>query len=86
MKEEHFKARDHLIMAILSDHCLARFDYKKRPCLLTDFSKNGFGYNLCQPADDDASMAVMWREMSSVATRPQLLLTPRLEEGYYCVI
>ena len=61
MKEEHFKASEDLIMAILSDPCLARFDYKKRPYLLTDFSKRGFGYNICQPADDAASMAVMLR-------------------------
>ena len=63
MKEEHFKARHDLIMAILSDPCLARFDYTKRPYLMTDFSKKGFGYNLCQPADDAASMSAMRREM-----------------------
>ena len=48
MKENHFKARKDMIMAILFDPYLARFDYKKRPYLLTDFSKLGFGYNLCQ--------------------------------------
>ena len=63
MKEEHFKAREDLIMAILSDPYLAHFDYKKRPYLLSIFSKRGFGYNFCQPADDAASMAAMRREM-----------------------
>ena len=63
MNEEHFKARHDLIMAILSDPCLACFDYTKRPYLLIDFSKKGFGYNLCQPADDAASMSAMRREM-----------------------
>ena len=63
MKEEHFKAREDLIMAILSDPCLARFDYKKRPYLLADFSKRGFGCNLFQTADAAASMAAMRREM-----------------------
>ena len=50
-----------MIISILSNPYLARFDYKKRPYLLTDFSKLGFGCNLCQPADDAASMAVMLR-------------------------
>ena len=54
MKEEHFKAREDLIMAILSDPCFARFGYKRRPYLLTDFSKTIFGNNLCQPANDAA--------------------------------
>ena len=63
MKDEHFKAREDMIMSLLSDPCLARFDWKKRPYLLTDFSKVGFGWNLCQPADDPESLAAMQREM-----------------------
>ena len=31
--------------------------------MLTDFSKFGFGYNLCQPEDDPDSLAAMQREM-----------------------
>ena len=63
MEEEHYKAREDMIMAILSDPCLARYDCNKCPYLLTDFSKVGFGYNLCQPADDPDSLAAMQREM-----------------------
>ena len=63
MKEEHFKPQEDLIVAILSDPCLARFDYKMLPYLLTDFSKKGFGYSLWQSADDDASMAAMRRKI-----------------------
>ena len=59
----HLKARDDLIGAITSDPCIARFDHTKRPYLLTDFSKLGFGYNLCQPNDDKDSIAAMRREM-----------------------
>jgi hypothetical protein len=35
---------------ILSDPCLQRFDYCKLIVLPTDFSTDGFGYVLCQPA------------------------------------
>ncbi len=38
--------------AILSDPCLQRFDYRKQIMLRTDFSKNSFGYVLCQLASD----------------------------------
>ena len=62
MADEHHKAREDLIMAILSDPCVARYDFNKRPYLLTDFSKKGFGYNLCQPAHDPDSLAAMQRE------------------------
>jgi hypothetical protein len=64
MMDEHFKAREDMIMAILSDPCIARFDCRKRPYLLTDFSKLGFGYNICQPANDAASQAAMQREIN----------------------
>ena len=37
---------------------------KKRPYLLTDFSKMGFGYNLCQPdSNGPASMTAMHHEI-----------------------
>ena len=39
MKDEHFKSREDMIMSILSDPCLARFDWKKRLYLLTVFFK-----------------------------------------------
>ena len=57
-------ARQDLIMAVLSDPCNARFNHKKRPYLLCDACKLGYGYNLCQPNDDPASIAAMKREMA----------------------
>jgi hypothetical protein len=33
-----------------------RFDYRKLIVLRTDFSKDGFGFVLCQPASDDATL------------------------------
>ena len=63
--DAHEAARTDLIKAILDDPCLARYDYAKRPYLLTDFSKLGFGYDLCQPDSDHApSLAAMEREMN----------------------
>ena len=55
MTGKHHKAREDMIMAILSDPCVARYDFNKHPYLLTDFSTKGFGYNICQPADDPDS-------------------------------
>ena len=40
-----------------------RYDFEQCPYLLTDFSKIGFGYDLCQPNDEVDSMAAMRREM-----------------------
>ena len=62
MAGKHHKAREDMIMAILSDPCVARYNFNKCPYLLTDFSKKGFGYNLCQPADDPDSLAATQRE------------------------
>ena len=31
---------------------------------MTDFSKTGFGYDICQPSDDPASIAAMEREIA----------------------
>ena len=64
MTDERKRTREDMISAILSDPCIARYDFRKRPYLLTDFSKLGFGYNLCQPNDDAASLAAMNREMA----------------------
>ena len=63
MTDVHKKAREDMILAIVSDPCIARHDFEKRSYLLTDFSKLGFGYNLCQPNDDPESLAAMRREM-----------------------
>ena len=50
------KAFDKMRMAIMSDPCLQRFDYRKPVILRTDFSARGFGYVLLQPENDDASI------------------------------
>ena len=53
-----------VIDAIYSNPCITQFDCKKRPYLLTDFSRKGFDYDLCQPdSDDPDSMTAMHREM-----------------------
>jgi hypothetical protein len=49
--------------SIVSDPCLAQYDYKRRFYLKTDFAQTGMGYVGCQPADDEESMAAMTREM-----------------------
>ena len=50
--------------AICSNPCIAHFYCKKHPYLLTDFSKKGSGYDVCQPnSDDPLSMAAIHREM-----------------------
>ena len=51
-------------MALISDPCIAQYDFQKRPFILTDFSKLGFGYDLRQPNDDPDSLATMNREMA----------------------
>ena len=62
---EAMHARSDLIAALCSDPCIARFDHSKRTYLLTDFSKIGFGYDICQPDSDHApSMAAMRDEMA----------------------
>ena len=61
--DEHERARQDMIFAITSDPCIKRHDFKKSSYLLTDFSKRGFGFNLCQPNDDPESIAAMTREM-----------------------
>ena len=46
------EAFDDIKSAILDDPCIQRFDHKKLIIIRTDFSGNGFGYVLLQPADD----------------------------------
>ena len=48
-----------LKQTILSSPILICSDSSKRFYLKTDFSSFGFGYALCQPANDDDSMATM---------------------------
>ena len=47
---------DDMKEAILSDLCLLHFDYCKLIVLRTDFSKDGFGFVLCQPASGEATL------------------------------
>ena len=58
----HASTRTDLIGALISDPCLARHDPEKRPYLLTDYSKFGFGYGIAQPSEDPASLAAMQRK------------------------
>jgi hypothetical protein len=44
LTDEQQQARTDLMEAIVSNPCIAQYDHKKRPYLLTDFSKVGFGY------------------------------------------
>ena len=63
LTDEQSTARTDMISAICDDPVIARYDYTKRPYLLTDFSKKGFGYVICQPGDDPDALAAMRREM-----------------------
>ena len=60
--DDQKRACENMIVAIISDPCIARYDFKKRPYLLFDWSKLGMGYNLCQPNNDSDSLAAMQRE------------------------
>jgi hypothetical protein len=55
---------DNLWGSILCDPCLWRFDPRKLTILRTDFSSKGFGYVVCQPNDDNASLALASQFMS----------------------
>ena len=62
---EHDNAKLDMIDASTSDPCITRFDYKKRPYLLTDFSKRGFRWVLLQPdSDHPASIEAMRHKMA----------------------
>ena len=61
---DHLNEREDLLNAILVDPCLKRYDHTLRCYLRTDWSRFGFGYALCQPDDDEASLAAMRREIS----------------------
>jgi len=55
---------DDLKQSILCDPCLRRFDYRKLTVLRTDFSARGFGYVVCQPANDNILTAMAAQFMS----------------------
>jgi hypothetical protein len=57
-------AFDELRQCILCNPCLCRFDHKKLTVLRTDFSSQCFGYVVCQPDDDDASLQLVAQYMS----------------------
>jgi len=62
---EAIHAHENMTTALCSDPCIARFDYSMRTYLFTEFSKIGFGYDICQPNRDDApSMAAMRDKMA----------------------
>ena len=63
LKEDNESAKVDMINAVISDPCIAHYDFEKRPYLLTDFSKVGFCCDLCHPNDDPDSMEEMRREM-----------------------
>ena len=82
--------------SILSDPCLAQYDPNKRIYLKTDFAVVGMGYVVCQPANDEVSMAAMEREAqggpceflassTSLSSPPQLrpiAMGSRRNKGY----
>jgi hypothetical protein len=55
---------DDLRGSILCNPCLRRFDPRKLTILRTDFLSKGFGYVVCQPDDDNASLALASQFMS----------------------
>ena len=57
-------AFDDLRQCILCNPCLHCFNYKKLTILQTGFLSQGFGYVVCQPDDDDASLQLIAKYMS----------------------
>jgi hypothetical protein len=53
-----------LKQSILCNTCLRRFDHCKLTVLCTDFSAQGFGYVVCQPANNNILMAMVAQFMS----------------------
>jgi hypothetical protein len=56
-------AFDKMRGAILANPCLQRYNHRKLLVLCTNFFANGFSYVACQPADNDVSLAAMYRCM-----------------------
>ena len=63
LKIEHESAKFDMINSVISEPLIYLYDFEKHPYLLTDFSKVGFCYDMCQPNDNPDSMAAMRREM-----------------------
>jgi hypothetical protein len=55
---------DELCHCILCNPCLHHFNHRKLTILWTDFLSQGFGYIVCQPDDDDASLQLVAHYMS----------------------
>jgi hypothetical protein len=55
---------DKLKQSILCNPCLRRFDHRKLTVLRTDFSARGFGYVVCQPANNNILTAMAAQFMS----------------------
>ncbi len=58
------RAFNELKQSVLSDPCLHRFDHRKLTVLRTDFSALGFGYIVCQPNNNECSLARTSQYMS----------------------
>jgi hypothetical protein len=58
------RAFDELKQSVLSNPCLRRFDHRKLTVLCTDFSALGFGFVVCQPGDNECSLARTSQYMS----------------------
>jgi hypothetical protein len=54
-----------LLISILCNPCLQRFDPNKLTVLRTDFLAKGFGYVVCQADNDETSLALASQFMSS---------------------
>jgi hypothetical protein len=57
-------AFEELKQSVLCDPCLCRFDHQKLTVLRTDFSALGFGYFVCQPGNNECSLAKASQYMS----------------------
>jgi hypothetical protein len=55
---------DELKQSILCNSCLRRFNNRKLTVLCMDFSARGFGYDDCQPANNNILMAMVAQFMS----------------------
>ena len=74
-------ALDDMKEAILSDSCLLHFDYWKLIVLCTNFSKDGFGFVLCQLASDKATLKAVqeywdWNGFSFMTKKSSAVLHP----------
>jgi hypothetical protein len=55
---------DELHQCILCNPCFCHFNHKKLTILQTNFLSQDFGYIVCQPDDDDASLQLVSQNMS----------------------